>query len=188
MIDPFNITKFDRTENELQEFLLFCIAVAGKRADQTREALADFLFPCQPDERPFEYVRWLDEHGLLYLKLKHFKLTPHKVRARGFREAAQLKNLRTISVARLEQVHGIGPKTARFFVLHSRRDERLAVLDTHILTFLRELGYTTPKQTPQSPRRYKALEDAFLNECDKRGLSPAEFDLMVWKSRSKSRD
>lgn len=35
MIDPKNITNYNRNEWELQEFFIFCIAVAGKKSDQT---------------------------------------------------------------------------------------------------------------------------------------------------------
>jgi hypothetical protein len=31
-VDPYNITKYNRTEAELECFLLFCIVVAGKTA------------------------------------------------------------------------------------------------------------------------------------------------------------
>lgn len=39
MIDPKNITNFDRTDNELEEFALFAIAVAGKSAKTIAPAL-----------------------------------------------------------------------------------------------------------------------------------------------------
>lgn len=43
MIDPNNITKFYRTEAELEEFLLFCIIVAGKNSKIQAKKLAEFL-------------------------------------------------------------------------------------------------------------------------------------------------
>ena len=42
-IDPYNITNFNRTEGELQLFLLFCIVVAGKTAYIQAEKLEQFL-------------------------------------------------------------------------------------------------------------------------------------------------
>ena len=35
MIDPNKITDYKRNDRDLQEFLFFCIAVAGKRAAPT---------------------------------------------------------------------------------------------------------------------------------------------------------
>jgi hypothetical protein len=43
MIDPYNITNYNRTEGELQKFLLFCIVVAGKTAYIQAQKLEEFL-------------------------------------------------------------------------------------------------------------------------------------------------
>jgi thermostable 8-oxoguanine DNA glycosylase len=68
-------------------------------------------------------------------------------------------------------------------VLHSRPDQQIAVLDTHILKWLREQGYNVPKATPPKAR-YTIIEKDFLTECDKAGKTPAELDLEIWKSYS----
>ena len=91
--------------------------------------------------------------------------------------------LKTISVAELESVNGIGSKTARFFVLHSQKDARVACLDVHILKWMREQGYIAPKQTP-TKKRYAILEAQFLTEAWKREMTPADLDLIIWKSFS----
>ena len=82
-IDPYNITKYDRTEEELQLFLLFCIVVAGKTAYIQAEKLEQFLcspatvkdtpeltiFPTKLLETPldtvsipYERVQWMASH------------------------------------------------------------------------------------------------------------------------------
>lgn len=43
MVDPFDITKYNRTQAELEELLLFCISVAGKNARVTSHNLERFL-------------------------------------------------------------------------------------------------------------------------------------------------
>ena len=43
MIDPSNVTNPSRTGPELEEFLLFCVSVAGKNADQQSAKLERFL-------------------------------------------------------------------------------------------------------------------------------------------------
>ena len=43
MINPYQITNYDRSSSELEEFLLFCIVVAGKTAYIQAQKLEDFL-------------------------------------------------------------------------------------------------------------------------------------------------
>ncbi len=43
MIDPRKVTKFDRTPEELEEFLLFSVVVAGKGAFQQAKKLDEFI-------------------------------------------------------------------------------------------------------------------------------------------------
>jgi len=43
MIDPSNITNFDRTDGELEEFALFAPAVAGKTADVQASKVNELL-------------------------------------------------------------------------------------------------------------------------------------------------
>jgi len=70
--------------------------------------------------------------------------------------------------------------------MYTRRNQRLAVLDTHILAYMHELGYDVPRATPQSPKRYKAIEEQFLKLCDEKGIAPHEFDNFIWQTRTKS--
>lgn len=92
-------------------------------------------------------------------------------------------DLATCTADELERVPGIGPKTARFFLLWSRPTIRHAALDVHILKWLRKLGHeNVPVQTPQDRKVYKRLEDTFLAEADKRGIEPARLDKQVWLS------
>jgi thermostable 8-oxoguanine DNA glycosylase len=91
-------------------------------------------------------------------------------------------NLQTCEPADLEKIHGIGPKTARFWILWTRPDARYAALDVHILRWMRERGHKAPKQTPSAPKTYARLEKAFLAEADKRGLTPRELDFKIWQA------
>ena len=43
LIDPYKITNYKRSKNELEEFLLFCIVVAGKTAYIQSQKLDEFL-------------------------------------------------------------------------------------------------------------------------------------------------
>jgi len=193
MIDPTTITNYNRTEAELEEFLLFCIMVAGKNAKQTAKKLDSFLFTaCAIGEMtPFEWLEHLaklESNGISKTPMKNcmttHKLGQYKRLERAFKGILQFKNrLKEVSVEELESVSGIGSKTSRFFVLHSRPDQQVAVLDTHILKWMYSQGYDVPKSTPPKGR-YGLIEKQFLTEAWKHEKTPAEFDLEIWKQYS----
>ena len=189
MIDPTNITNYNRTEEELEEFLLFCIMVAGKNAKQTAKKLDEFLsakksLGLPEDTSPLKYIKHLIDTDMLSSIMMKHKLGQYKRLTFAFIGILKFKrNLKNVPISELESVKGIGSKTSRFFVLHSRPDQQIAVLDTHILKWLREQGYNVPKATPPKAR-YTIIEKDFLTECDKAGKTPAELDLEIWKSYS----
>jgi len=186
MVDPDNVTIYDRDDRDLEEFLLFSIAVAGKTAKTVapivdrfvKEITNDGLYPILASIRGCECMgtdiaEMLKDHGL----------GCHTHKAKSFVDVARKDlDLRRCSVADLENCFGIGPKTARFFIMHSRKDAPpLAALDTHILKFLVEQGVEdVPKTTPSAGPTYIRLEQAFLDHVPY-DMSPAEFDLEVWK-------
>lgn len=92
-------------------------------------------------------------------------------------------NLKTCTVDDLQAIPGIGPKTARFFLLHTRPDAMVACLDTHILKFLRINGHDAPVSTP-SGKRYLELERIYLDMCVRNGWNPAEKDIQIWRTFS----
>ena len=185
MIDPFNVTKYDRSISELQEFLLFCIFVSGKRADIIANKLND-LFSYNNVE-PFSLIKKWIEEKTLDEKLRKVKMGKYSHFSKGLKQLIESNlNLKECSVEDLEAIHGIGPKTSRYFILHTRKNQRIACLDTHILTYLRELGHSAPKTTP-SGKKYQKLEKIFIDLADKNGKNIADFDLEIWKKSTKSK-
>lgn len=92
------------------------------------------------------------------------------------------KFLRHASACDLEEIHGVGPKTARYFILHTRPKARVAALDTHILRYLRDrTDMEVPSSTPTG-KRYTELEEAFLLMADFEGVDPAAMDLAIWQA------
>lgn len=178
MVDPFNVTNYSRTRSELEEYFLFCLAVAGKKATMIAAKVAEFLSGATPDETPFAYVLRLEAEGSLTARLIEVKMGKYALLTRAYAQAARM-DVATASVDELEALPGVGPKTARFFVLHSRRNAKVAVIDTHVLKFLREKGHEVPKGFP-SPRDYKRFEQIMLSEIEASGMNTAEFDLAVW--------
>lgn len=183
MVIPSQITNFTRSPAELQEFAVYCVASAGKQAEQQAAKVGELLQPAmQPEGEPMAYLADLDRYGCLEDELRRHRLGQYGRIGKAVRGLVKIApRLASVSVPELESIYGIGPKTARFFVLHSRPRQELAVLDTHVLSFLRRNGVNAPRQTP-SGKRYVELESAFLRICDKAGLEPAAFDLYVWNS------
>lgn len=187
MIDPTKITNYNRNQRELEEFLLFCIMVAGKSASGTAQKLHQFLMRRENNESPLEYVDALVHEELnldLDTAMRNVRLGQYKRLGTAFRGILQFQNrLHEVSVEDLESISGIGSKTARFFILHSRPNVSHAVLDTHILKWLREQGVDAPKSTPPK-KKYAELEKIFLTFAWKNEITPAELDLQIWKSYS----
>lgn len=187
MINPENITNFNRTEEELEEFLMFAILVAGKKAKQQAKKLDAFLsfksnLGLPDDTTPFEFLEYISKGVWLWNTMKLHKLGQYKRLESAFKGILQFKGkLSTITIDELESVKGIGSKTARFFILHSRPDQEIAVLDTHILKWLaKATRIGMPKSTPSSKKKYKELEQLFLTEASIRNLKPADLDLQIW--------
>jgi thermostable 8-oxoguanine DNA glycosylase len=195
MIDPSDITNFNRSEIELQEYLLFCACVAGKTSPVQAKNLVvqakkleDFLYPSTLlGKTPFEYINHLEASGKLMPRLRYTKLGQYNRLHELFKKIIAL-DVENVDIDELENVPGIGPKTSRFFLLHSRPNQRVAVLDTHILSWLREntKGISISTSTPQTKSRYNTIEKLFISEADKRNIGIAEFDLHIWNERSRN--
>jgi len=180
MIDPTVITNFNRTERELQEFLLFCICVAGKTAWQIAKKVDSLIKVSCLSTGDSDIFLSLSKQDDLYSFLISRKIGNYKKHTRCFRELIKANlDLRTSSVEDLEKIHGIGPKTARYFVLHSRDNSRVACLDRHVLKWLGEKGHKVPKSTP-SGNKYKQLESIFIKEADMQNISISKLDLNIW--------
>lgn len=187
MINPTTITNYNRNQRELEEFLMFSIMVAGKSAKQTAQKLNLFLSKRENNESPLEYVDALLHEELdinLEEAMRNVRLGQYGRLGKAFAGIVKFQGrLHEVSVEDLESINGIGPKTARFFVLHSRQNVRHAVLDTHILKWLKLHGENAPKTTPTG-KKYAMLEEAFLTYAWKYELSPADLDLHIWKQYS----
>ena len=196
-IDPYNITNYSRTEEELQLFLLFCIVVAGKTAYIQAEKLEQFL--CSVNERlmmpefvsPFQTIKSAEQHGILMQEIQKAKLGQYKKIYSAFKYLSQSEyNLKRMTPELLEVIPGIGMKSSRFFLLHSDKyyQNNIAILDTHILKFIKEnIDNQAPKSTPTIKVTYKYWEDVFLLWCEQNKKNVADFDLEVWKSYARTK-
>ena len=177
LINPNDITNFQRSQDDLEAFWLFCIVVAGKNSQVQAQKLAKFLEPAhEAGLSPLEYIEHVSDLETL---LREVKMGQYNRLTQAFKESAYM-DVSAANLLRLESIFGVGPKTSRFFILHSRPNQRFAVLDTHILRWLRQQGIDAPKVTPTGTR-YLKLEQQFLDYCDACNMSPAELDLHIWK-------
>ena len=197
MIDPYKITNYNRTINELQEFLLFTIVVAGKTAYIQAQKLEQFLNSINtrlmmPEHiGPFQSLKSADQHGILLEEIHKAKLGQYKKIYNGFKYISEHEyNLNRMTPQLLECIPGVGMKTSRFFLLHSDKyyKDKIAILDTHILKFIKEnIDDRAPKSTPTIAVTYKYWEDVFLYWCEVNNKDMAEFDLEVWKSYARTK-
>lgn len=200
MINPNYITNYQRTEGQLQEFLLFCVMCAGKSSTVQAQKLSHFLslFSKRPGWTHFERLRGLSKETMLRY-LKEAKVGKYKLIGDCIwliSPAHGLCDLHTWNIdphekrKALIECPGIGIKTASLFLLHSERDSRMAVLDTHLLKYLRKLypKARIPKASPQSMDKYREIEDMWLGYCYRNGHDPATHDLNVWKEKGKKYD
>ena len=191
MIDPEKVTNYNQTNKQLEEFILFWVCCAGKNGRTAARCLDSFLTDMVAfylNNTPFHTI--LQIHALFDLPqtLKHYGIGCYNSKAKTFHELAVAKfkgelNLRTCTSADLEAIHGVGPKTARCFILHSRKNAQVAGLDTHMLKHLKSLGYDVPKSTPTG-KKYLELEQVVLGLAEEAGTSPASFDLAIWTKYS----
>jgi len=184
-IDPKNITKFDRSQEELEFFWLFCILVAGKNADWASLKLLDLFRNKPEDQTPFEFLktRLTDLNNILVAN----KVGQYRRITKAIEQSISL-DLKTATLDEFLEVFGVGPKTARFFILHTRKDAECAVLDTHILKWMRTIVHESidvPRSTPPVKEYEKWERMAIkLMQVWFKGISLAEADLMIWTQMS----
>lgn len=173
MIDPFDITNYDYSNEELEEFIIFAMAVAGKTASSICIKVDQFL-KLESTGSPFEKIRKMIRKKTLRSNMERVKLGKYGLLEKGYRQLVEANpNLRTCSLLDLESIAGISYKTSRFFVLHTRENcGDIACIDTHIRRWLNELGHKG---------NYFQLEQAFISEAKKRNKSLANLDLEIWK-------
>ncbi len=179
-VDPVAIPK-EMTPSQVEWFILFSIAVANKPAKATEKKMDAFM-GLDSAGTPFERVRSMIDRGELGKNLHKVRFGQYTRIEKAFRYVVNGLDTRNLSVKALESVPGIGPKTARFITLYTLPDIESVPLDTHILKFLRSLGHAAPKSTPPAGKTYARLEQAFINEAHRRGMTVRDLDTMVWNT------
>jgi thermostable 8-oxoguanine DNA glycosylase len=174
---------------EKEYFLIFSIIVAGRNAKMALEKAWRLLEFTWGEETPFDLIKHYIDHNTLTQKLKSLKIGQYTRIEKALKDIINL-NVETCSLEDLLACHGVGNKTARFFLLNTRKDAEYAVLDTHVLKWLNSLfgnWMSVPKSTPTSGSRYALWEykaiQAMKKEYPERTLAQADFE--IWKTFAK---
>lgn len=195
MIDPTKITNFNLNDHQLEEMILFWVCAAGKNGVTAARCLDELLCTWQDTTKkfkknpsPFDIIVAIINNGNLPAEMKKAGIGCYHNKSKTFISLINKRfDLKRCTVVDLESVYGIGPKTARCFLIHSRANQQYAGLDTHVLKFLRDKGHHVPKSTPTG-KKYRELELIFLDYVKDSGKTVADFDLIIWNDyRSRRR-
>jgi len=174
---------------EKEYFLIFSVIVAGRNAKMAVEKTWRLLEFTWGEETPFDLIKHYIDNKTLVQKLKSLKIGQYTRIEKALRDIINL-NIETCTLDDLLACHGVGNKTARFFLLNTRKNAEYAVLDTHVLKWLNSLfgnWMSVPKSTPTSGSRYALWEykaiQAMKKEYPERTLAQADFE--IWKTFAK---
>jgi thermostable 8-oxoguanine DNA glycosylase len=174
-INPMDVTNYERGERDLKLFAIYCVLSAQKDADRCAR-IAATVDHYSKEECP---LRWAARHA------RRLRTGQYGRVERALLGLASL-DLATASLDELLSVHGVGPKIARFFLLHSRQGAEYAVLDCHVLRWMREReGVDAPVVTPKGAK-YRRVEARFQAIARERfpGWTLARVDLYIWSVMS----
>lgn len=185
MIQPDKVTNFNRSYRELEEFAVFCWFCKAAKSEQVAaklNALIEHLDDVIEEESFFDQLKFVYQSDLLVEVLSDFKLGKYEAFRAAFLHLASV-DLRTVSLFELMQVHGMGAKIARMFLLHSRPCQEFVCLDVHLLKEARNMGIDAPRQTPSKHERYLEIEEEMISKLKNNGVTDfAKFDLDTWVS------
>lgn len=169
--------------------LLYCAVVAGKSAtfaDGVVQRLAAELADYRT-QSVFQALRWYRERLPLEELLRKVRSGNYSRLARTFGEVIDSDfDLASVTSDQLQTLHGIGPKSAKFFILWTREgNQQHAALDVHVLRWLAAQGVANvPQSTPSAGPEYDRLEREFLRFAAVYGATPRELDEAIWRDGS----
>jgi thermostable 8-oxoguanine DNA glycosylase len=178
-------------KEKIERKFIYSIIVAGKTAKFANEKIDQWLSEYNRDnEAPIESVTRLLSNDRLRASFEDVKTGNYNKLTRAMKDFLESDiNLLTCTPYELERkIWGIGPKTARFFVTWARPNEEYAVLDTHILQWMNEIGYDVPESTPQNDKKYARIEEKFIEEAKELDMTARELDKKIWQERSTAKN
>lgn len=81
----------------------------------------------------------------------------------------------------VDKISGFGLKEASHFLRNIGYSTRLAIIDSHVLSFLNNIGAADSRNTKSLTRNvYLELESRLQEICDKYGMNLSIFDMAIW--------
>jgi thermostable 8-oxoguanine DNA glycosylase len=77
-------------------------------------------------------------------------------------------------------VPGLGPKQSSFLFSCTGYGQEIAVLDRHILKYLKLVGLLETTQMPSSWKKYEEIETRFLTYSQQNSIRADALDLAIW--------
>lgn len=200
---------YNASNEQLQQFLLTILFVAGKNAKVQQEKVHKFISIVKRDlgamtvenmgifmaiyaatksdaDAKSTITTWLKE-----ARVGQYTRLTAAIQHVGERMAERKLNLRKCKRPNLNGIPGVGYKSASMFLLYTRKNWEGACLDTHILKYLKEVVKmdNVPDSTPQIKAEYERLEAGFIQAiksvADFSGKTTAEIDFAIWSSYRK---
>jgi N-glycosylase/DNA lyase len=170
--------RIGRSEGDVFKELCFCILTANFSAEggiRIQGTIGDGFLKLDEGE----LSRRLGELGHRYPRAR----ARYIVEARRFYGALmrklELRDAKAIREWLVENVKGIGYKEASHF-LRNVGFKDVAIIDRHVLRFLREKGLIGEIPRSLGRERYLELERLLSAIADKLGISAGELDLYIW--------
>jgi len=117
-------------------------------------------------------------------RANHLRRTIESIYARGasLREIlSSAPDVREARVRIISSAVGAGPKQASLFLRNIGYAADLAVLDRHVLQYMKLMELTASGESGiQSVKKYEELENTFRTHAHEMGFSVADFDIGVW--------
>lgn len=195
---------YEASKYQLEKFLLTNVFVAGKNATVQQQKLDQFIDCVKRDLGSYS-VDTMGPISAIYAGVSTEQLKDtvmewlKEVKAGQYNRISvcieSLANtvgrgyidLKSTTRKTLVGVKGIGLKTASMFMLYTHKGWGGAVLDTHILKYLRdELKMeNVPDSTPTTAQAYYLLERAFLDHAQATQKKVADLDFEIWSKYRK---
>jgi N-glycosylase/DNA lyase len=167
----------------LFEELTFCVMTPQSRARAALGAVEELKSKgLLLEGRPEEVADIMRRNGVRFHNQKAIYIVKNRELVRGDRaRLTELLGDDVISVrdALVEEVWGFGLKEASHF-MRNIGYSGLAVLDRHVLRWMKALGAIEEVPRSLTRRRYIELEQRFIQLAEELGLKPEALDLLLW--------
>jgi N-glycosylase/DNA lyase len=89
---------------------------------------------------------------------------------------------RSLRKAIVDELPGFGPKQSSMLLRNLGRGQEIAILDRHILLYLRLVGVLDSHLPPTGLRGYERIERAFLDYASAKSVRADFLDLAIWST------